>query len=186
MNKTKWIILGVVIIIVVWAISGYNGLIKAEQAVNVSWGQVETDYQRRMDLIPNLVNTVKGNTEQEKEVFGALAEARTKYGGSVKVEDKINAAQNFESALGRLLVIAENYPDLKSSQAFRDLMTNLEGSENRISVSRKNYNESVGAYNVKIKTFPRNILAGIFNFEAKTLFESQDGAEKAPIVDFNK
>lgn len=175
----------VVAIIIVIALMGiYNSLVTRSQAIEAQWAQVETQYQRRFDLIPNLVNTVKGMMKQEQSVFQAIADARTKYGSATTVDAKAVAAGEVESALGRLLAIVESYPELKSSQNVTALMDELAGTENRISVERRRYNELVRDYNTQIKTFPTNMLAGMFGFTEKAYFQSVSGANQAPKVEF--
>jgi LemA protein len=174
----------VAIIIAVSLMGMYNGLVTKSQAIDAQWAQVETQYQRRFDLIPNLVNSVKGIMKQEQTVFDAIAQARTKYGSATTVDAKAEAAGQVESALGRLLAIVENYPELKSSQNVTTLMDELAGTENRISVERRRYNELVRDYNTQIKTFPTNMLAGMFGFTEKQYFQSVTGADQAPKVEF--
>jgi LemA protein len=183
-NKKTVIILAIVAIIVIWAVGGYNRFIKQGEAINSQWAQVENQLQRRFDLIPNLVETVKGVAKQEKDVFGAIADARSKYAGATTVDAKAKAAGEYESAIARLLIITENYPVLQSSQSFRDLMTSLEGSENRISVERMKYNDAVKVYNVSRQSFPSNIIAGIFNFGSKEYFQIAEEAKTTPKVNF--
>src|SRR3989344_3441209 len=155
-----WVIIGaVVVIVLLWGVSKYNFFVRTGEQVTAQWAQVENQYQRRFDLIPNIVETVKGVAKQEQDVFGAIAEARTRYSGALTVDDRAKAATQVESALGRLLVIAENYPVLQSSQAYRDLIVSLEGTENRISVEMK-YNDLVRVFDTNVKTFPTSILAG--------------------------
>lgn len=175
----------IVISIVGWLIGLYNGLLTSRATVDNQWAQVETQYQRRVDLIPNLVSSVQGLMEQEQKVFGDLAEARSKYAGASNVNDKAAAAGQLEGALSRLLVIMENYPQLKSSEAVQSLMAELAGTENRVAVERKRYNDSVKNYNLMIAVFPNNLMAGAFGFTGRNYFESQDGAENAPTVDFD-
>jgi LemA protein len=182
--KKLWIILAVAAILVLWLWSGYNGLVTGREGVTASWAQVETQYQRRVDLVPNLVRTVKGAAAFEQETFTAITEARSRWQGSADRGERIAAAGQLESALGRLLVTVENYPQLQATQAFRDLMTQLEGTENRIAVARRDYNETVRVYNLRVKRFPGMILAGIFGFEAESFFEAAAGAENAPTVEF--
>jgi len=177
------IVLGA-IIIAVSLVGIYNSLVTKSQAVDAQWSQVETQYQRRYDLIPNLVNSVKGMMQQEQTVFLAIAEARTKYGAAQTVNEKAVAAGEVETALGRLLAVIENYPDLKSSQNVTQLMDELAGTENRISVERRRFNDLVRDYNTQIKTFPTNMLAGMFGFSDKQYFQSVSGAETAPKVEF--
>ena len=174
----------VAIIIAVSLMGMYNGLVTKSQAIDAQWAQVETQYQRRFDLIPNLVNSVKGIMKQEQTVFDAIAQARTQYGSATSVDAKAAAAGQVESALGRLLAIVENYPELKSSQNVTALMDELAGTENRISVERGRYNVLVRDYNTQIKTFPTNMLAGMFGFSEKQYFQSVTGANQAPKVEF--
>lgn len=193
MKKSTIIILVVVGIAVVWAIMGYNGMVKADEVVSTAWSNVENQYQRRADLIPNLVNTVKGYAAHEKETLDAVVSARTRATQVTVDADDLTAEklQEFQkaqgevgSALGRLLAITESYPDLKANQNFLELQAQLEGTENRISVERRNFNEVAKSYNTSIRTFPRNILAGMFGFEKRPYFEAQEGADKAPEVKF--
>jgi len=179
-----FIILAIVVLIGGWVWSGYNGIITAEQSLNASWAQVETQYQRRVDLIPNLVSTVKGAANFEQETFTGVTEARTKWMNAGSRAESVAAAGEMESALARLLVTVEAYPTLKATQAFTDLMVQLEGTENRISVARRDYNMEVQTFNVLVKRFPMNMLAGFFGFEAAEFFESEDGADVAPDVNF--
>jgi len=175
----------VLILIVAGVLAGlYNSLVTNSQAVDAQWAQVETQYQRRYDLIPNLVNSVKGLMNQEQAVFNAIAEARTKYGGAVSVDEKAEAAGEVETALGRLLAVIENYPEIRSTEAVINLMDELAGTENRISVERKRYNDLVRNYNTQIKTFPTNTIAGMFGFTEKQYFQSVSGADTAPEVKF--
>ncbi len=154
--------------------------------MQTSASNIDTQLQRRSDLIPNLVSTVKGYAAQEEKIFTDIANARAKLAGSSSIEDTANADAELSSALSRLLVVVENYPELKSSQNFKDLTVNLEGTENRILIARQDYNESVTAYNTKIKKFPTNILAGMFNFDEKPYYKAANGSEEVPIVDFSK
>lgn len=185
-----WIVIG---ILVLWIISKYNGIVSKDQAVKAAWGNVESDYQRRMDLIPNLVNTVKGYANFEQETLTKVIEARAK-ATSVNIDptnitpDKLQqfqqAQEGVSSALGRLMVIVEKYPDLKANQNFLDLQAQLEGTENRISVSRKRFNDAVLDYNTTIKGFPAVIVASIAGYQEKAFFKAAEGSEKAPTVDF--
>ena len=183
----------VAIVAVVWGIGVYNGLVTAEQKVETAWAQVENVYQRRADLIPNLVETVKGYAKHESETLEGVVEARanaTKISidpSNMTPEDlqQYQAAQNqVGSALGRLIAIREDYPDLKANQNFLELQGQLEGAENRITVERNKFNEIAKEYNTKIKRFPTNLLAGLFGFGEKPYFKAQEGADKAPKVDF--
>jgi LemA protein len=184
--KSSWIVIGIIIIIILWLWGGYNGLVSRDEAVVSQWANVETVYQRRLDLIPNIVNTVKGSAAQDEKIFTTLAEARSKYSGAGTTNEKALAAGEVESALARLLVIVENYPNLKSQESFQALIAELEGTENRISVERRRYNETVKSYNITIRKVPRNILAGLFGFERHELFEAAEGAQEAPVVDFTQ
>ncbi|MEK7076980.1 MAG: LemA family protein [Patescibacteria group bacterium] len=184
---TKKIILAVIIIVGVAALYGwstYNNLVTANENVDNQWAQVETQYERRLDLIPNLVASVKGIMNQEQAVFGAIADARTRYAGAVTINDKASAATQVESALGRLLAVIENYPQLKSAENVQTLMAQLEGTENRVSVERKRFNDMVRDYNLVTKRFPSRLLASIFGFGDRTYFEAAPGAENAPKVEF--
>lgn len=179
------LILGAVVVLAFLYLAGfYNNLIGQTQAIDNQWAQVETQYQRRFDLIPNLVSSVKGIFEQEQKVFGDIAEARTRYAAATTVDEKAAAAGRLESALGRLLVIVENYPQLRSSEAVRQLMDDLAGTENRISVERRRFNELVRDYNTAIKRIPGNLLAPIFGFRERNYFQAAEGAEEAPRVEF--
>ncbi len=191
MKKNTKILLGVlgglllvVILVVGWGVSTYNGLVDGEQAVQTQASNIETQLQRRSDLIPNLVNTVKGYAAHEEEIFTALAEARAKLSGATSLEEMDEANGELTSALNRLMVIVENYPDLKADQNFIGLQDELAGTENRIAQARRDYNDAVQAYNVKIRRFPSNIIAGMFGFEPAELFESSEGADSVPEVSF--
>ena len=193
MKKSTIIILAVIAVVAVWAVTGYNRLVKADEAVSTAWSNVENQYQRRADLIPNLVNTVKGYAAHEKETLDAVVAARTR-ATQVAVDaenltpemlQEYQKAQNeVGTALGRLIAIAEAYPDLKANANFLELQAQLEGTENRISVERRNFNEAAKSYNTSIRTFPRSILAGMFGFEKRPYFEAQKGMENAPVVQF--
>lgn len=182
--KTLLIVLAVLALLVMWSISFYNGFVSQNVAIDAQWSQVENQLQRRFDLIPNLVSTVKGVANQEQQVFGDIAEARTRYSGASSQNDKALAAGQLESALGRLLVITENYPTLQSSQSFRDLMVQLEGTENRISTERMKYNDQVKNLNSGIKRFPGMIFASLFGIEERAYFEVTEQAKENPKVDF--
>lgn len=174
---------GILLLVVLPLIGMYNGLVDKETAVDNSFADLDTQLQRRHDLIPNLVNAVRGAMEQEEEVFGAIAEARTRYDNADGDDERVQAAEQESSALSRLLVVMENYPQLQSIQTVRDLQTQIEGTENRIAQSRRDYNGVVSDYNRTIRRFPRSIFAGIFGFERRDLFEADAGAEDAPTVD---
>jgi LemA protein len=183
MKKTLIIIGIIVLLFILYSWTSYNGLVTMREGATAQWQQVETQYQRRFDLIPGLVASTKGVLTQEQKVFSDIADARTRYSGAQTVNDKAVAAGQVESALSRLLVIVENYPTLKSSETVRDLMTGLEGTENRVSVERQRFNDLVKTYEVAIKKFPRTIVASMFGFEDMKYFEAQTGAENAPKVD---
>ena len=183
------IIIGVVIALAVlgfWLLSSYNSMVRSNLAVDTQWAQVEAQYQRRFDLIPNLVGAVQGIFTQERDIFTAIANARQGYAGARTVDEKAEAAGRVESALGRLLVITENYPQLNSNQTVQNLMTQLEGTENRISTERVRFNDAVSAFNAKVITFPGSLVASIFGFAKRSFFEAQVGAETAPKVEFNQ
>ena len=196
MNKTLLIILGVIVVLILAAVGSYNGLVGSSQAVDASWAQVQNVYQRRADLIPNLVQTVQGAANFEKSTIVQVTEARASVG-------KVNINQNqaptdaaqlaqyqqaqgqLGTALSRLLVVAENYPDLKATANFRDLQAQLEGTENRITVERGRFNSAVQAYNTKIRTLPTVLFAGLLGFQQKPYFQAAAGAETAPAVKFD-
>lgn len=178
------VLVGIILLAAISSWTAYNGLVSSSESVDAQWKQVETQYQRRFDLIPNLVESVKGAMAQETAVFGALADARTKYGSASTASDRAAAATGVESALSRLLVVMENYPQLKSIETTQTLMAQLEGTENRISVERMRYNEGAMSYNVRVKRFPGMIFASMFGFSEKKYFEATSGSENAPKVDF--
>lgn len=193
MKKTWIIIIAVIAVIAIYFISTYNSMVAQEEAVSTAWSNVENQYQRRSDLIPNLVNTVKGYAAHEKETFDAVVSARAKATQTtVSIDDltpeKMQAYQRAQgevgSALSRLLAVTENYPELKANENFKELQTQLEGTENRISVERRNFNKATREYNTAIRKFPRNIVAGMFGFEKHPYFEAEEGSEKAPEVKF--
>ncbi|MFA5132409.1 MAG: LemA family protein [Candidatus Paceibacterota bacterium] len=179
-------VIGLALIISLWGFSTYNSLVKANLAVDTQWAQVEAQYQRRFDLIPSLVASVQGIFDQEKSVFGDIAKARQGYAGAKTVDEKAQAASQMEGALGRLLVITENYPQLASSQTVQNLMTQLEGTENRVSTERGRFNESVSTLNAKVLSFPTNIFSKMFGFNARTFFKATEQASVAPVVEFKK
>lgn len=189
--KTLLIIIVIAFILWWWLVGKYNGMIKLNESVKTAWSQVENVYQRRTDLIPNLVSTVKGYASHEAEVLEWVTKARA---DATKVTVDVNDAESFakfqqtqgqlSSSLSRLLAVVENYPDLKANQNFLELQAQLEGTENRIAVERKNFNEIVNAYNIFLRSFPNNIIAWMFNFELAEQFKADEGAEKAPVVDF--
>ena len=182
-NQLLLALLGIVAVIGILLAGSYNGLVAKNQEVDKQWSQVESQYQRRYDLIPNLVEATKGTLKQEQNVFNDIAQARQNYAGAQTVNEKAEAATQLESSLGRLLVIVENYPELKSNETVLALMDELAGTENRISVERMRFNETVQSYNTQIKSFPTLLIAGMFGFNEKSYFESVDQAETAPQVD---
>lgn len=195
MKKNKGLIITIVVIVLVaiWGISSYNGLVSMDENVSNQWANVETQYQRRSDLIPNLVNTVKGYAKHESETLESVMAARSQ-ATQVKIDpsnctpQQLAAYQKAQgdvtTALGKLLAITENYPDLKANQNFLELQSQLEGTENRINVARKDFNDSAKKYNTSLRRFPRNIIASMFGFEKRNYFEAEAGAEKAPKVEF--
>lgn len=185
MKKTYIIIIAVIVLLVLYIGGAYNGLVTKNEAINGQWAQVENQYQRRFDLIPNLVEAVKGSMKQEQAVFGALADARAHYSSAVTTDAKAKAAGEVESSLGRLLAVVENYPTLKSSDLVQNLMVQLEGTENRVSVERKSYNDSVLTYNTSLQQFPTSLIAGMFHFNQRTYFQvTTPDAQNAPQVKF--
>ena len=177
------IVLGVIAIVGGFFLTTHNILVKANEEVDNQWAQVESQYQRRFDLIPNLVESVKGAMAQEEEVFSKIAEARTRYSSAQTSSEKAEAATEVEGALARLLVVMENYPELKSLETVDTLMSQLEGTENRIAVERQRYNDQVKEFNSDVKTIPTKWIASMFGFEEKAYFESVEGSEVAPKVD---
>ena len=186
--KTLLVILGILLIMVFAAYSylkgTYNSLVTMDEGVKGAWAQVENQLQRRYDLIPNYVETVKGYAKHEKEVFVKVAEARSRVAGAATVSDKIQANSQLSSALGRLLLVVERYPELKANTNFIRLQDELAGTENRIAVERRRFNEIVKNYNIKVRSFPTNILAGMFGFEKATFFEVPKEQQEAPKVKF--
>lgn len=193
--------IGLVIVLLLVAFAGcagcgtYNSLVTADEQVEEAWGNVESTYQRRLDLIPNLVNTVKGAADFEQETLSAVTNARARatsinlsaddLSDPAKLQQFQQAQTQLTGALNRLLVVSENYPQLRATEAFRDLQAQLEGTENRINVGRIRYNEAVRAYNTKVRRFPAALFAGMFGFQRRASFEAESGAERAPTVDFN-
>lgn len=195
--KRGYVVLIVIVLIIVFlggcSVSSYNKMVNKEEGVSTAWANVETQYQRRSDLIPNLVNTVKGYAQHEQETLEGVVAARSKatqvtLDSSDLTPEKLQQYQEAQGevsrALGRLLAISENYPDLKANQNFQELQAQLEGTENRISVERRKFNEVSKDYNTYIRRFPNNIFAGIFGFDKKAYFEAAEGTEKAPEVKF--
>lgn len=192
-KRTVYIIIAIAVLMVLWGVSVYNGLVTKEESVDAQWANVETSYQRRADLIPNLVSTVKGYADFEQETLTQVIEARAK-ATSVNIDpsnltpetvSQFQAAQGeLSSALSRLLVTIERYPDLKANQNFLELQAQLEGTENRISVERRKFNEIARDFNATIRRIPKNFVAGIAGMEKKGYFESAEGADTAPAVNF--
>ncbi len=193
MKKALLIGLGVLVVIGVFllvliarGVSIYNGLVTEQESVRAAWGQVETVLQRRYDLIPNLVNTVKGYAKHEKDVLEDVTKLRSQWGAAKTTNEKVEASNQLEQGIARLLLVAERYPDLKASENFRDLQYELSGTENRITVERQRYNDTVRTYNTSIRQFPAAMIAGLCGFTADSeYFAAEQGAAKAPKVDFN-
>lgn len=187
--KTGLITIGIIILVVLipygYLKGTYNSLVTMDESVKAAWAQVENQLQRRYDLVPNLVETVKGFAAQEKEVFIKVTEARSRVAGAGTINEKIDANNQLSSALSRLLVVVEQYPELKSNTNFIRLQDELAGTENRIAVERRRFNEAVRAYNTKIRSFPTNMIAGMFGFEKATFFEVPKEAQEAPKVKFD-
>ena len=193
MNKTTIIVIAIVAVIAFWCIGAYNGMVSVEEKATTEWAKVQSSYQRRADLVPNLVNTVKGYAAHEKETLEGVVAARAK-ATSINVDasdltpekmQQFQAAQGeLSQALGRLIAVGEAYPDLKANENFLDLQKQLEGTENRINEARNSFNKAVQDYNIKIRKFPNTILAGIFGFDKMAEFEADAGADKAPDVKF--
>lgn len=195
-NKKPLILIGIVALIILiggWLMSGYNDMVKLDENVNREWSQVENQYQRRLDLIPNLVNVVKGYASHEKETLEGVIEARAKatqttIDPSNMTEEQLanfqKAQDGLSGALNRLMVVVEKYPELKANENFLQLQAQLEGTENRITVARKSYNDAATIYNKLVRRFPNNMLAGIFGFSVRPQFKAQEGAESAPAVQF--
>lgn len=178
------IVIAVLVVLGLMLMSSYNGFVNAEENVNQSYAQIENQLQRRLDLIPNLVNTVKGYASHEKEVIASISDARARLAGAKTPQEQATANTELSGALSRLLVVVENYPDLKANQQFTQLMDELAGTENRISVARKDYNDQVASFNKKVKRFPGVIIAGIAGFDQKEYFKANPKAGEAPKVDF--
>jgi LemA protein len=186
--KKGLVALGIIVLVVViiggMLMSSYNNFVALEENVDQSYAQIENQLQRRLDLIPNLVNTVKGYAAHEKEVIASISDARARLAGAGTVEEEATANAELSGALSRLLVVVENYPNLKADQQFTQLMDELSGTENRISVARKDYNDQVAVYNKKVKQFPGALIAGMTGFDEKQYFKAAAGATEAPEVDF--
>lgn len=198
MNK-KFVIIGIVVVALIaifgWGSSSYNGFVEQEEMVNTAWSQVENQYQRRADLIPNLVATVKGYAAHEQETLQGVVEARSKATSTTIDANNMNEAalakfqesqDALSSALSRLMVVVERYPELKANENFQALQSQLEGTENRIAVARKDFNDAAKGYNTAIRRFPKNIIASIAGFDKRPYFEAKAGSENAPAVDFGK
>ena len=192
-NKSLIAIIAVIALLVIWCVTKYNGMVTQDEKVSTAWSNVQTQYQRRADLIPNLVNTVKGYASHESETLEGVVAARAKATQITvdpenltpeKLKEFQKAQGDVTSALGKLIALTENYPDLKANQNFSELQAQLEGTENRITESRRVYNKAVQEYNLTARRFPGNIVASLFGFSAKTKFEASEGSEKAPEVKF--
>ncbi len=191
-NLTLYIVLGLVLILGVWSCGGYNGLVKSDQKVKSTWGNVETNYQRRTDLYGSVIKTIEASANFEKSLLKDVVEARAKLGGvTVDVNDQASldkyqqAQGQMQGAFSRLMGYVENYPDIKTTKSFQDFQTQIEGTENRINVARQDYNKVVEDYNMKVKKFPNNLMAGMFGFHEKAYYKSDPGSDKAPDVNFN-
>ena len=186
--KKKWIVLIIIGVVLLgcakYCVGKYNHLVTLNESVDTAWAQVENVLQRRNDLIPNLVNTVQGYAAHEKKVFIDVTEARAKVGQAQGIPNKVAANNQLTAALGRLLLVVERYPDLKANQNFLDLQAQLEGSENRIAVERRRFNDLARDYNTATRRFPGNMIAGIFGFEKTAYFEAAEGSDQAPKVEF--
>lgn len=191
-NKGLLVILGIAVILVFWGCGSYNGMVTADQGVQTKWSNVETNYQRRNDLYNSVIKTIEGSANFEKSTLKEVLEARAKAtqitvnaSDPKSIENFQNAQAGYQSAFGRLMAVAEAYPDLKTTTAFRDFQTQIEGTENRINVARQDYNASVQDYNLRVKRFPGSIFAGIFGFEGKPFYKADPGTEKAPDINFD-
>ena len=192
-KKSTWIIIAAIAVIVIWGIKVNNSMVTMEETVSKAWANVENVYQRRADLIPNLVNTVKGYAQHETSTFEAVVNARAKATSITVNPENMTADQLKEfqkaqneigGALGRLIAVSESYPERKAKENFKELQAQLEGTENRIAVERKNFNDEASKFNTYIRKFPQSIIAGMFGFEKKPYFEAEEGANKAPTVQF--
>jgi LemA protein len=193
MKRMGWLVIGgIVLLLLLWGCGGYNGLVSADQNVKKVWGNVETNYQRRTDLYSSVIKTVEASANFEKSTLNAVVEARAKATAiNVDINDQASmdryqqAQGQLQSSFGRLLAVAENYPDLKTTKAFQDFQTQIEGTENRINVARQDYNGAVNGYNLKVKRFPNNLLAGLFSFHEKAFYKAEPGSEKNPDIKFD-
>jgi len=191
-NISLLVILGLVLILGVWGCNGYNSLVKGDQNVKKTWGNVETNYQRRTDLYSSVIKTIEASANFEKSLLKDVVEAWAKLGSTtVNVDDQTSldkyqqAQGQMQGAFSRLMGYVENYPDIKTTKSFQDFQAQIEGTENRINVARQDYNKSVESYNLKVKKFPNNLLAGMFSFKEKAFYKADPGSEKAPDVNFN-
>lgn len=191
-NITLLVIAALVLILGVWGCSGYNGLVSSDQNVKKVWGNVETNYQRRTDLYGSVIKTIEASANFEKSLLKDVVEARAKLGSTtVNVDDQTSldkyqqAQGQMKSAFSNLMGYVENYPDIKTTKSFQDFQTQIEGTENRINVARQDYNKSVETYNMKVKRFPNNLMAGMFGFKEKAFYKADPGSDKAPDVNFN-
>ena len=190
-QRKMGLIIAVVVVVVLifsimsWFVSTRNTLVSMDEEINAAWAEIDNQLQRRSDLIPNLVNTVKGFASQEKEIFTDIADARARLAGAQSVGEKAESYNQLEGALSRLLVVVENYPQLKSNENFQQLQYELAGTENRLAVARQRYNERVRDFNRKIRMFPASIIAGMLGFEQREYFEIDEGAREVPEVDFS-
>ncbi len=191
-SKGLWVVLGIVVILFFWGCNQQRGLVAADQSVQTAWSNVETNYQRRMDLYNSVVQTIQGSANFEKSTLTEVINARAKATSvHVDVNDSASLAQyqqaqaQLQGSFSRLLAVAEAYPDLKTTQAFQDFQAQIEGTENRINVARRDYNTAVQAYNLKVQQFPDNLFAGILGFHAKAYYKADEGAEKAPNIHFD-
>ena len=187
-GRPRWlvpvaVVVGLVLLAGLLLVAPYNGLVSKDATADRTFADLDTQLQRRNDLIPNLVSAVKGALNQEQTVFGELARARQAYAGARSVEEKAAASSQIDAGIGRLLLIVENYPQLRSSENIRDLQTQLEGTENRIAQARRDFNGAVTSYNVAVRRFPRSIIAGVFGFDRRPLFEAAPGSTDNPTVD---
>ncbi len=191
-NKGLFIILGIIVILGFWGCGAYNNLVTVDQEVQTKWSNVETNYQRRNDLYNSVIKTIEGSANFEKSTLREVLEARAKAtqvtvntNDPQSMEQFQNAQASYQSAFGRLLAVAEAYPDLKTTSAFRDFQTQIEGTENRINVARQDFNTAVQKYNLRVKRFPGNLLAGFFGFHEKAFYKADPGSEKAPDINFD-
>lgn len=185
MKKVVIVVVAIVAIVLITFVSVYNGIVSRHETITASWAQVENQLQRRNDLIPNLVNTVKGYAAHEKTVLEEVTNARSQWGKAATVEEKVKAASQIDGALSRLLLVVENYPNLKADQTFLKLMDELSGTENRIAVERMRYNGAVRDYNVSVRRFPGNVIANMYGYKPATgYFAAEEGAKKVPEVKF--